>query len=329
MVQLAKYDPKQRPLTMEELAYYGTSKDGGAAQYPTDTARAMGASGYAPDPYRSSSNYVPGASNQWARRPTDPGGDNYDPFFPNGTGEGQPDPRWQSNSAGGPGIASRFQDSYQQLLNSMQQGQSGPDALRGLLQNFGGSSDDLRHFMETPMFRTVMAFAPKNMPEYQKLRDLKDPTLQQMNVGLGQISSSGARGIQEALQALNQSGQGRNAGAVAAIQQGGQMDTAARSAMYGSGMQQQAYQNQMNQLNNMIDLENQMSQLALGFSPQPRQPSNKASTGDWIGLAGTLIGGALGGPLGAALGGGAGSALGRSAQPNVSAPPSYSYGGAG
>mgnify|MGYP003499118289 FL=1 len=61
-----------------------------------------------------------------------------------------------------------------------------------------------------------------------------------------------------------------------------------------------------------MDLEQQMAQLALGYNPQPRQPSGKASTGDWLALAGSMAatGVAIGGPVGGVIGGGLGLVAG-------------------
>jgi hypothetical protein len=250
--------------------------------YPGGSGR-YGHPGYEGDPggYEGTSQrqYQQYQREQWMRSQQD--GGQYGPQL----GRMAPDP-----DAGKP-IAERIPDAYGQLLNSIGQGRTGQGVMQDILSNFKGSAADLQQFMESPAFRSIMGFSAKNMPEYQKLQNLQDPTLQQMNVGLGQISQAGARGVQDAIGGLNQAGMGRNAGALSAVRQGGQMDTASRSALYGSSMQQQAYSNEMNKLGSLIDLENQMAQLALGFSPQPRQPSNKAGAGDWIALAGSLIGG--------------------------------------
>ena len=185
-----------------------------------------------------------------------------------------------------------YRDSYQQLLDSLNQGDDGQNALQRLLGNFQGSQEDLRGFMETPAFRQIMAYSTKGSDAYKQFASLEDPTLQSMNVGLGQISQAGARGIQDAMGALNASGMGRNAGAVAAAKSGIGMDVAGKQASYQAAMQQAAYQNQVAKLGTLMDLEQQMAQLALGYNPQPRQPSGKASTGDWLALAGSVAGAA-------------------------------------
>lgn len=216
--------------------------------------------------------------------------------------------------ARGPGITQQHPDSYGSLLNSIKGGRSGQGVLEDLLGQYEGDPMGLKDFMSSPAFRTIMAFAGKNTPEFQKLQNLKDPTLQSMNVGLGQISAAGARGVQESVSALNAAGMGRNAGAMAAAKMGGQMDVAGRSAGFQAAMQQQAHQNELARLGTLIDMEQEMAQLALGFQPQPRQPKSGASAGDWMALAGTLIGGIAGGPIGAAIGGGLGGAAGKSRQ---------------
>lgn len=185
-----------------------------------------------------------------------------------------------------------YSDSYQQLLDALNRGDDGQNALQRILGNFRGSQEDLRGFMETPAFRQIMAYSTKNSDAYRSFAALEDPTLQSMNVGLGQISQAGARGIQDAMGALNASGMGRNAGAVAAARSGIGMEAAGKQASYQSAMQQAAYQNQVAKLGTLMDLEQQMAQLALGYNPQPRQPSGKASTGDWLALAGSVAGAA-------------------------------------
>lgn len=219
-----------------------------------------------------------------------------------------------ADAGAGPQISQQHPDSYGVLLNSIKGGRTGQGLLEDLLGMYEGDPKGLQGFMESPAFRTVMAFAGKNTPEYQKLQNLQDPTKQSLNVGLGQISAAGARGIQESLSALGAAGMGRNAGAVAATRMGGQMDTAGRAAGFQAATQQQAHQNEIQRLGMLLDMEQEMAQLALGFQPQPRQPKSGASAGDWMALAGTLIGGIAGGPIGAAIGGGLGGAAGKSGQ---------------
>ena len=217
--------------------------------------------------------------------------------------------------SGTPGVdplTQRFPDSYQVLLDSMRSGRGGDGLMQDLLAGFKGRGSDLKKFMESPAFRTVMAYSQKNSDAYKNFASLEDPTLQSMNVGLGQISQAGARGIQDALGSLNASGVGRNAGAVAGAKSGIGLETAGKQASYQSAMQQAAYQNQVAKLGTLMDLEQQMAQLALGYNPQPRQPSGKASTGDWLALAGSMAGtgAAIGGPWGAAIGGAVGLVAG-------------------
>lgn len=209
-------------------------------------------------------------------------------------------------------LTQRFPDSYQVLLDSMRSGRGGDGLMQDLLAGFKGRGGDLKSFMESPAFRTVMAYSQKNSDAYKNFASLEDPTLQSMNVGLGQISQAGARGIQDAMGSLNASGMGRNAGAVAAAKSGIGLETAGKQASYQSAMQQAAYQNQVAKLGTLMDLEQQMAQLALGYNPQPRQPSGKASTGDWLALAGSMAGtgAAIGGPWGAAIGGAVGLVAG-------------------
>ena len=217
--------------------------------------------------------------------------------------------------SGTPGVdplTQRFPDSYQVLLDSMRSGRGGDGLMQDLLAGFKGRGSDLKSFMESPAFRTVMAYSQKNSDAYKNFASLEDPTLQSMNVGLGQISQAGARGIQDAMGSLNASGMGRNAGAVAAAKSGIGLETAGKQASYQSAMQQAAYQNQVAKLGTLMDLEQQMAQLALGYNPQPRQPSGKASTGDWLALAGSMAatGVAIGGPVGGVIGGGLGLVAG-------------------
>src|SRR5690606_27017584 len=139
------------------------------------------------------------------------------------------------------------------------------------------SLHDALPILETPAFRAALAYSTKALPEYQKLVNLQDPTKQTLNVGLGQISSAGARAVSQQLGALQQMGMGRNAGLVGAAQLGGRLDTAARAAQFTAAVNQQAYQNESQRLQTLIGLEQAMQQIALGFSPQPRQKNDGPS----------------------------------------------------
>src|SRR5690606_41664106 len=65
------------------------------------------------------------------------------------------------------------------------------------------SLHDALPILETPAFRAALAYSTKALPEYQKLVNLEDPTKQILNVGLGQISSAGARAVSQQLGALD------------------------------------------------------------------------------------------------------------------------------
>lgn len=188
-------------------------------------------------------------------------------------------------NAGVPPISGRYDDSYGQLLDALKGGKTGNELLQNVLGNFRGHIGDLKSFMESPAWRTALAYSMKGSSEYQQLQGLQDPTKQALSVGLGQISQGGARGVQDSLLALNQMGLGRSAGAVAGVRQQGQLETAGKSAQFGLGANQQMYQNERARLGSLLEMEQAMQQLALGFSPQARQPDNGTGTGDWIKLA--------------------------------------------
>lgn len=194
------------------------------------------------------------------------------------------------NKGGTPTIGDKYQDSYQVLLDAIQNGKGGQDLNRLLLEQFKGSPSDLQKFMETPMYRQISAFAPKNTDFYRKLSSMEDPTRGQINVGLGQISQATSQGVSQALQAMNSQGMGRNVGAMQGMAMSGRIQGGAQGAQYRAAMEQAAYQNEVARLGTLMDLEQQMTQLALGYSPQPRQPSNKAGVGDWLALAGSIAG---------------------------------------
>ncbi|HLT03059.1 MAG TPA: hypothetical protein VK001_12810 [Geminicoccaceae bacterium] len=217
------------------------------------------------------------------------------PHIPDERGDQRPSaqPSWRTAPPPDtPPITDRFDDAYGRLLEALRQGQTGNELLQNLLGGFRGSIKDLKSFMETPAFRAALAYSTKALPEYQKLVNLEDPTKQILNVGLGQISSAGARAVSQQLGALQQMGMGRNAGLVGAAQLGGRLETAARAAQFTAGVNQQAYQNESQRLQTLIGLEQAMQQIALGFSPQPRQKNDGPGTGDWLKLgleaAGTL-----------------------------------------
>lgn len=240
------------------------------------------------------------------------GGDMYQPGYGPDFGEGNQfnppvsPPNYESYAPNPntPGISNRYDDSYGQLLESLRGGMGGQDMLSNLLDKFRGNIGDLKSFMESPAYRGALAFSAKNSDAYKGLASLQDPTKQALSQGLGQISAAGGRGVSQAIAQLNTLGLGRNVGLAGAVRQSGELDTAQRSAGFKNALEQQAYQNERSRLDQLLNMEQSMQQLALGFSPQPRQPGNGPSTGDWIALAGTLVGSAFGSPwLGAALGG--------------------------
>lgn len=194
------------------------------------------------------------------------------------------------NQAGTPTLAAKYQDSYQVLLDALKGGASNMDLNQLILERFKGTGMDLEGFMNTPMYRQIAAFAPKNSDVYKQLSSVQDPTRGQINVGLGQISQATSQGVSQALQAMNSQGMGRNVGAMQGMAMSGRIQGGAQGAQYRAAMEQAAYQNEVARLGTLMDLEQQMTQLALGYSPQPRQPSNKAGVGDWLALAGSIAG---------------------------------------
>lgn len=294
-----------RPLSPEELAFlgpspYGTSFDGGrgssGANPWEDVAGSPGPTSGGQPMVRRFSGQAGGAQPPGRSEGLDAWGNPVNEFA-------------NANSPSRGPISGREPDTFGAMLEALKGGWSNQDFLRQILEGFVGEQRDFANFMENPAFRTMFAYGPSRTQEFQALKNLRDPSAQSLSVGLGQIGQAGARGIQDAVTALQQSGLGRSAGAMAGIRQQGAMDTGARSAAYQNAVQQQSYQNEMARLGTILDLEQAMAQLALGFSPTPRQPSNKASTGDWLALAGTLVGSAFGSPwLGAAVGAAAGAA---------------------
>lgn len=182
-------------------------------------------------------------------------------------------------------ITERYDDSYGRLLQSLQNRSAGQTAFADLLGGFRGRIGDLQKFMETPAWRTGLAYSLRGTDAYQQLSGLQDPTKQTLSMGLGQLGAAGGRAIEQQLSALSAMGLGRNASLTGAAELGGRLETAGKQAEFAAGVNQQAYQNERSRLSELVGLEQAMQQLALGFNPQPRTKDSGPGTGDWIKLA--------------------------------------------
>ncbi|TDI80627.1 MAG: hypothetical protein E2O80_06315 [Betaproteobacteria bacterium] len=155
--------------------------------------------------------------------------------------------------------------------------------------------------------------------------------------GLGQNLAQQGLGVSSNIaNALAQQGQvGSEAltGAAGALSQEQLQQFAALQNQHTQQAQQQAFENQFNLGQQGIDLQNVGNQMDVdraNFAIAQQNAANaQAGLGNVIGLGGTALGFAMGGPLGAAAASGVPSGLGVGVGPNLFQPPSNPFAGVG
>jgi hypothetical protein len=200
------------------------------------------------------------------------------------------------NKAHPEGMAQYYDDSWLQILASLMNQQSGPEAFTNLLSEFKGKPGDLERFLESHGARMAMANMLTNTPAYGILNDFnQDPTMQGLGLGLGQIGQAAEGRRQQIGGQLNRSGLGQAPGLRASLENQLSIDSATQGAGLRSQLLQQHYQNRMRQAQAAQDYNQAVTQLALGFQPNPRVPGGGGG-GDW--LSGLIAGAGAGAPLG-------------------------------
>ncbi len=229
---------------------------------------------------------------------------------------------WEQTKSGGQGTVPKrhpegtsryYDDSYLQLLNALQSGDNPEGGWQNLLTEFKGSPGDLQRFMEHPAFRATQSYLMGNTPAAQMLGDFSmEPSMQALAAGQGAIGRGQAQATEQGQRALNQAGMGRNAGLMSAVARSAAQNAGQQSADLRARLEQQRYQNLMNQAQRRMDIDRLMTQLALGYNVQPRQGGGD-DNGELGALIGTVLGAGIGsfaGPAGTAAGAQVGAGIG-------------------
>lgn len=180
----------------------------------------------------------------------------------------------------GGGLGEQYPDTWGTLMEQFKKG-GGPDTLwQNILANYRGGQD-LTDFMKfASPFMAASLFQSK---PYQALQDFEnlDKTLSQYGSFAGQIEQGAQRGVEAGSQALGRAGLSRS-GAIAGLAAGAAQQAGGQRADLKSRLTQQHYMNRANFAQRALDNQRQITQLALGMQPAPRDGGEQF---DWGGLA--------------------------------------------
>lgn len=197
------------------------------------------------------------------------------------------------------GMANFYDDSWKQILSSME-GQGGiEEALQGVLRNFKGKPGDLENFMRQaqPFLGAIEAGKLRKGKSMKFLEDEGNWDLGAMagyGTGAGMIGQAGARGMAQGQNQLAAMGLGRGSARAALAQQGMQQQAGQQADLW-SRTYQQAQQNKQQSALQLMDAHRAIAQMALGQQITPRQTDGSSS--NWAGIMGAA--GQLGSGVGA------------------------------
>lgn len=225
----------------------------------------------------------------------------------------------------GEGLGEQYPDTWGQLIKQYKEKGGGIEQFfQDILLNFRGGQDrsDFMKFAGPDIAALLFQSKP-----YQALQDFEnlDKTLSQYGSFAGQIEQGAQRGVEAGSQALGRAGLSRS-GAIAGLAAGAAQQAGGQRADLKSRLTQQHYMNRANFAQRALDNQRQVTQLALGMQPSPRDGGEQFDWGSLASLGGTLVGTLIGGPPGGMIGGGlAGAAANRYNANNSGANPVNPY----
>lgn len=205
------------------------------------------------------------------------------------------------------GMASYYDDSWGNVLGSIQGGNTTEQTLQNLLAGFKGKPGDLENFMRQagPFIASAEAGRLRNSDAMKYLGDQGNwdqGAMAGYGAAAGQIGQQGARQTQQGQNRLAAMGLGRGSARSALAQQGMQNSAAAQGNLW-SQTYQQAQQNRWNSAMGLMDAHRMISQMALGQQITPREQGEGGMSGLQAGaMAAGGIGSLLGG-IGSLFGG--------------------------
>lgn len=203
------------------------------------------------------------------------------------------------------GMASFYDDSWGNILQSIKGGATTEQTLQSLLAGFKGNPGDLEDLMRQagPFIASAEAGRMRNSDAMKYLGDQGNwdqGAMAGYGAAAGQIGQQGARQTQQGQNRLAAMGLGRGSARSALAQQGMQNSAAAQGNLW-SQTYQQAQQNRWNSAMGLMDAHRMISQMALGQQITPREQGEGGMSGLQAGaMAAGGIGSLLGG-LGALL----------------------------